>query len=77
MDQQLIEKQMPFCRKPNAGNAVSPMQTLCGSHAAAAEMNQCPPGDVEGIYKLAELLGMQPKPLNARIVLPTQSCRLD
>ena len=29
-----------------------------------ADINQCPPGDTEGIQKLAELLGIQPKPLN-------------
>ena len=29
-----------------------------------ADINQCPPGDWEGIQKLAELLGVQPKPLN-------------
>ena len=30
-----------------------------------AEINQCPPGGEEGIHKLAELLGVDPKPLNA------------
>ncbi|MBP6057905.1 MAG: electron transport complex subunit RsxB [Nitrosomonas sp.] len=67
MDQQLIEKI----------DAILP-QTQCGQcgfsgcrpyaeaiAAGRADINQCPPGDVEGIYKLAELLGMQPKPLNA------------
>ncbi len=29
-----------------------------------ADINQCPPGDAEGIRKLADLLGIQPKPLN-------------
>lgn len=66
MDQQLIEKI----------DAILP-QTQCGQcgfsgcrpyaeaiEAGRADINQCPPGDVEGIYKLAELLGVQPKPLN-------------
>jgi electron transport complex protein RnfB len=30
-----------------------------------AEINQCPPGGEEGIKRLAELLGVEPKPLNA------------
>ncbi len=30
-----------------------------------ADINQCPPGGEEGIRKLAELLGVEPKPLNA------------
>ncbi|TXI29962.1 MAG: RnfABCDGE type electron transport complex subunit B [Nitrosomonas oligotropha] len=29
-----------------------------------ADINQCPPGDQEGIRELAELLGVPPKPLN-------------
>ncbi len=29
-----------------------------------ADINQCPPGDWEGILKLANLLGVEPKPLN-------------
>ena len=29
-----------------------------------ADINQCPPGDQQGIHKLAELLGVPPKPLN-------------
>jgi electron transport complex protein RnfB len=41
----------------------------CRPYAAAiangsADINQCPPGGVEGIYALAELLGREPKPLN-------------
>lgn len=32
--------------------------------AGRADINQCPPGDAEGIHKLAELLGIPPKPLN-------------
>ena len=30
-----------------------------------ADINQCPPGGEEGIRRLAELLGVDPKPLNA------------
>jgi len=30
-----------------------------------ADINQCPPGGAEGIQKLADLLGVEPKPLNA------------
>ncbi|MDP2252739.1 MAG: RnfABCDGE type electron transport complex subunit B, partial [Thiobacillus sp.] len=29
-----------------------------------ADINQCPPGGEEGIKKLAELLGVEPKPLD-------------
>lgn len=29
-----------------------------------ADINQCPPGGEEGVIKLAELLGREPKPLN-------------
>ena len=35
-----------------------------------ADINQCPPGGEEGIRKLAELLGVEPKPLNAEHGLP-------
>ena len=31
----------------------------------AADINQCPPGGDEGIHKLADLLGVEYKPLNA------------
>lgn len=34
--------------------------------AGDAEINQCPPGGEEGIRKLAELLGVDPKPLNSK-----------
>ena len=30
-----------------------------------ADINQCPPGGDAGVRKLAELLGREPKPLNA------------
>ena len=33
--------------------------------AGEADINQCPPGGEEGIRKLAELLGVEAKPLNA------------
>jgi electron transport complex protein RnfB len=33
--------------------------------AGEADINQCPPGGEEGIQKLAELLGVEAKPLNA------------
>ena len=35
-----------------------------------ADINQCPPGGDEGIHKLAELLGVDPKPLNAEHGVP-------
>lgn len=43
--------------------------TGCKPYATAiverrADINQCPPGDEEGIVQLAKLLGVKPKPLN-------------
>lgn len=35
-----------------------------------ADINQCPPGNKEGIQKLANLLGIKPKPLNTTHGLP-------
>lgn len=35
-----------------------------------AEINQCPPGDVEGIQKIADILGIEFKPLNTRHGVP-------
>ena len=35
-----------------------------------ADINQCPPGNEEGIQKLAALLGVEPKPLNTKHGLP-------
>jgi electron transport complex protein RnfB len=35
-----------------------------------ADINQCPPGDAEGIRKIAALLGVEPKPLNTRHGMP-------
>jgi len=37
----------------------------------AADINQCPPGGMEGIQKLARILGIQPKPLNTDHGFPT------
>ena len=38
--------------------------------AGAADINQCPPGGDEGIRRLAELLGVDAKPLNAEHGVP-------
>lgn len=59
-------------------NALLP-QTQCGQcsfkgcrpyaeaiASGAADINQCPPGGDEGVIELANLLGVAPKPLNAR-----------
>ncbi len=35
-----------------------------------ADINQCPPGDTQGIRELAALLGIEPKPLNKKHGLP-------
>ena len=40
---------------------------IAGGHA---DINQCPPGNEEGIQKLAALLGIEPKPLNTKHGLP-------
>ena len=63
-------------------NSILP-QTQCGKcgfsgckpYATAiaeglADINQCPPGNEEGIRKLATLLGVEPKPLNTTHGLP-------
>jgi electron transport complex protein RnfB len=60
----------------NQINAILP-QTQCGQcgyngckpyaeaiAAGTADINQCPPGGDEGIFELATLLGIAPKPLN-------------
>jgi Na+-translocating ferredoxin:NAD+ oxidoreductase subunit B len=57
-------------------NAILP-QTQCGQcgykrckpyaeaiASGSADINQCPPGGDEGIFELAKLLGVAPKPLN-------------
>lgn len=38
-----------------------------------ADINQCPPGGQEGIQKLAQLLGISPKPLNNAHGVPKNS----
>lgn len=44
-----------------------------------ADINQCPPGGMEGIRKLAELLGIEPRPLNTShgIFKPRAVARID
>lgn len=66
MSQQLIEQIDAVLPQTQCGKCSF---TACRPYAEAiaegrADINQCPPGDVEGIQKLAELLGVQPKPLN-------------
>lgn len=66
MSQQLIEKIDAILPQIQCGKCGF---RGCRPYAAAivegrADINQCPPGDKEGIRKLAELLGVQPKPLN-------------
>ena len=39
-----------------------------------ADINQCPPGGDEGIHKLADLLGVEYKPLNAELQRKMQFC---
>lgn len=38
----------------------------------SADINQCPPGNVDGIQKLADLLGVKPKPLNTTHGFPQE-----
>lgn len=66
MSKQLIEKIDAILPQAQCGKCGF---SGCRPYAVAivegqADINQCPPGDMEGIYKLAELLGVQPKPLN-------------
>ena len=66
MSQQLIEKIDAILPQIQCGKCGFPG---CSPYAEAiaegrADINQCPPGDLEGIHKLAQLLGVQPKPLN-------------
>ncbi len=80
---------MPFKVKDNPLvekiNAILP-QTQCGlcgfpgckPYATAiaegrADINQCPPGGEEGIYELADLLGVEFKPFGAGTVLKPKS----
>ncbi len=49
--------------------------TGCKPYATAiaqgnADINQCPPGDEEGVYQLANLLSVNPKPLNKTHGIP-------
>jgi electron transport complex protein RnfB len=66
MQHSLIEKIDAILPQTQCGKCGFPG---CRPYAVAiaegrADINQCPPGDVEGIHKLAELLGVEPKPLN-------------
>jgi len=66
MSQQLVEKIDAVLPQTQCGKCGFPG---CRPYAEAivagcADINQCPPGDAEGIHKLAELLGVPPKPLN-------------
>lgn len=66
MSQQLIEEIDAVLPQTQCGKCGFPG---CKPYASAivagrADINQCPPGDLEGIQKLAELLDVQPKPLN-------------
>jgi electron transport complex protein RnfB len=66
MNQQLIEKIDAILPQTQCGKCGFPG---CRPYAEAiatgrADINQCPPGDQQGVQKLAELLGVPPKPLN-------------
>lgn len=66
MNQRLIEKIDAILPQTQCGKCGFPG---CKPYAEAivagrADINQCPPGGLEGIQKLAELLGVQPKLLN-------------
>jgi len=66
MNQQLIEKIDAILPQTQCGKCGFPG---CKPYAVAivegrADINQCPPGDLEGIQKLAKLLGVQSKPLS-------------
>jgi electron transport complex protein RnfB len=72
MSQQLIEKIDAILPQTQCGKCGFPG---CKPYAEAilegrADINQCPPGDQEGIQKLAELLSVPPKPLNTLHGLP-------
>lgn len=80
MSQQLVEKIDAVLPQMQCGKCGFPG---CRPYAEAivagrADINQCPPGDAEGIHKLAELLGVPPEPLNTFHGFPNpESCRLD
>lgn len=66
MNQLLIEQIDALLPQTQCGKCGFPG---CRPYAEAiaegrADINQCPPGDQEGIGKLAQLLGVPPKPLN-------------
>lgn len=66
MNQLLIEEIDALLPQTQCGKCGFPG---CRPYAEAiaegrADINQCPPGDQEGIGKLAQLLGVPPKPLN-------------
>ncbi|SFE57949.1 RnfABCDGE type electron transport complex subunit B [Nitrosomonas sp. Nm166] len=66
MSQQLIEQIDAILPQTQCGKCGFPGCRLYAEAIAEgrADINQCPPGDQEGIQKLAELLGVPPKPLN-------------
>lgn len=72
MSRQLIEKIDAILPQTQCGKCGFPG---CKPYAEAivegrADINQCPPGNTEAIHKLAELLGVPPKPLNTLHGLP-------
>lgn len=72
MSQRLIEEIDAILPQTQCGKCGFPG---CKPYAEAivagrADINQCPPGDQEGIQKMAELLGVPPKPLNTSHGLP-------
>jgi len=58
IDQLLPQTQCGQCNYPGC----RPYATAIAE--GTADINQCPPGGMAGIYALAELLGREPKPLN-------------
>jgi electron transport complex protein RnfB len=66
-DNPLVEKIDAILPQTQCGQCGFPG---CRPYATAiakgeADINQCPPGGEEGIKRLSELLGVEPKPLNA------------
>ena len=62
----LIEKINSILPQTQCGKCGFPSCKLYATAIAEglADINQCPPGSGEGIQKLADLLGVKPKPLN-------------
>jgi len=62
----LIEKIDSILPQTQCGKCGFPNCKLYATAIAEglADINQCPPGNEEGIQKLANLLGIKPKPLN-------------